>query len=410
MKWSPEQTAALAAVKRWLADPRRQPFFYLGGYAGTGKTTLAKYLAAGVERPVYAAYTGKAASVMRAAGCVGATTIHSLIYRPKERSRVKLARLRADLAELLGGRGADLHTRIGRLRQEIHAEEKRLAQPAFDLGEGHDLRAADLLVLDECSMVNGTVGEDVLSFDVPVLVLGDPAQLPPVRGGGFFTKREPDALLTEIHRQAEGNPIIAAATAVRETGELPPAEPGDPRFATTERGVLDIAWLLEQDQIIVGRNRTRHAINAAARAFLGYGGNLPREGERLVGLRNDHELGLLNGETYRVLADAEAGGQDTCLDDTCIVTIQAEGNGAEPLTVEVWRWALRGEDRSALPWHARREAQELTYGYALTCHKAQGSQWPSVVVYDESTVFGAQARRWFYTAITRASERLLVVR
>ncbi len=407
MKWSPEQTAALDGVGQWLANPRRNPFFYLGGYAGTGKTTLAKYLAAGVERPVYAAYTGKAASVMRAAGCVGATTIHSLIYRPKEKSRVKLARLRADLAELLQGsaRSATLHDRIAALRREIRAEEKQVARPAFDLGEGHDLRAADLLELDEVSMINGTVGEDVLSFGVPVLVLGDPAQLPPIRGGGFFTKREPDALLTKIHRQAEGNPIITAATAVRETGELPSPELGDPRFATTERGVLDIAWLLEQDQIIVGRNRTRHAINAAARKFLGHGGDLPREGERLVGLRNDHELGLLNGETYRVLADAEEGGQDTCL-----VTIQAEGNGVEPLTVEVWRWALRGEDRSALPWHARREAQELTYGYALTCHKAQGSQWPSVVVYDESAVFGAQTRRWLYTAITRASERLMVVR
>ena len=62
-------------------------------------------------------------------------------------------------------------------------------------------------------MVDEDLGRDLLSFGKPVLVLGDPAQLPPVKGGGFFTEAEPDVMLTEVHRQAADNPIIRAVHA-----------------------------------------------------------------------------------------------------------------------------------------------------------------------------------------------------
>src|ERR1700747_2780065 len=158
--FTPHQDAALKAVADWLkAKPGTKDtpqVFRLFGYAGTGKTTLARHIADGVDGEVkYAAFTGKAASVMRGKGCHGASTIHSLIYRTRESG------------------------------DEI---------PSFDLwGEAPASQAA-LIIIDEGSMVDAELGRDLLSFGVPVLVLGDPAQLPPIQGGGFFTEGEPDEI------------------------------------------------------------------------------------------------------------------------------------------------------------------------------------------------------------------------
>ena len=86
--FTPHQDAALKAVAAWLkARPgsRGTPqVFRLFGYAGTGKTTLARHLAEGVDgRVVFGAFTGKAALVMRRKGCADASTIHSMIYRAR---------------------------------------------------------------------------------------------------------------------------------------------------------------------------------------------------------------------------------------------------------------------------------------------------------------------------------------
>ncbi|HPE32748.1 MAG TPA: AAA family ATPase, partial [Parvularculaceae bacterium] len=177
MKWSPEQDAALKAVDQWLKMGDRQ-VFRLFGYAGAGKTTLARHLAEGAGGEVaFAAFTGKAAHVMRQKGCEGATTIHSLIYRP--------------------------------------ADEDEEGALVFAIRRDAPAASADLIIIDECSMVDEELGRDLLSFGKPVLVLGDPAQLPPVKGGGFFTEAEPDFMLTEIHRQAADNPIIRLSMEIR---------------------------------------------------------------------------------------------------------------------------------------------------------------------------------------------------
>ena len=201
--FTPHQDAALKAVADWLkAKPGRNgtpQVFRLFGYAGTGKTTLARHIAEGVDGEVkFAAFTGKAALVMRNKGCDGASTIHSLIYRARES-------------------GAE--------------------QPSFELWDDAPASKAELIVIDECSMVDAEMARDLLSFDCPLLVLGDPAQLPPIAGAGFFTDAEPDAMLTEVHRQAQDDPIVRLSMAVRE-GE--PIEIG--RYGDTEvvsRGNLD---------------------------------------------------------------------------------------------------------------------------------------------------------------------------
>ncbi len=118
---------------------------------------------------------------MRSKGCAGASTIHALIYRASE-----------------GEDGA----------------------PTFTLNHDGPASRAGLIVIDECSMVDAELGRDLLSFGKPILVLGDPAQLPPVKGGGFFTEAEPDVMLTEIHRQAENDPIIRLSQIVRSGGEI----------------------------------------------------------------------------------------------------------------------------------------------------------------------------------------------
>ena len=187
MQFSPEQDAALVAVSDWLKQGFPQ-VFRLFGFAGTGKTTLARHLAEGVDGDVlFAAFTGKAALVLRSRGAKKASTIHSLIYRP---------------------RGEEL--------VEDEDTGKSAMTPLFTLNRQSPVANAALIVIDECSMVDEDLGRDLMSFGTPILVLGDPGQLPPISGGGFFTDHEPDVLLQEIHRQARDNPIIDLAQLARQ--------------------------------------------------------------------------------------------------------------------------------------------------------------------------------------------------
>jgi exodeoxyribonuclease-5 len=395
VKWSPQQDAALGAVSRWLKSPTGdKPFFYLAGYAGTGKTTLAKHFAEDVGHVLFGSFTGKAASVMRDKGCGDATTIHRLIYESRSKSAERLRELKAQLDE------AKTVQHQAALRIQIQQEVIKLKQPYFQLNENSAVQDADLIIIDECSMVNAEMGEDLLSFKTPVLVLGDPAQLPPVFGAGYFTGGEPDIMLTEVHRQARESGILRLATDIRE-GK--PLEYCDLHDATVLRkGELNPDNVPTYDQIIVGRNKTRHATNRRMRELLGRESQFPEHGDRLVCLRNNHDLGLLNGEIYTAVDD---GQELACGSES--FEIEIDGPSGRQL-VTVYAAPFLGEklehyDRTG-------ETQEFDYGYVLTCHKAQGSQWPTVIVFDESSCFRQNARAWLYTAATRASEYLAIIR
>jgi exodeoxyribonuclease-5 len=396
MEWSPQQDRALRAVEAWLV--RRSPqVFRLYGYAGTGKTTLARHFAEGVSGEVrFAAFTGKAAHVMRQKGCWDATTLHSLIYRPWEKSRERLRTLETRYAKTLADPRRDPATLV-RLQADIAAEKTRLKAPAFELNPDSDLREAALLIIDECSMVGEDMGTDILSFGVPVLVLGDPAQLPPVFGAGYFTREAPDVMLTEIHRQAAENPIVAMATAVREGRALDFGTYGESRVLRCSE--FDREAIGPEVQVLVGKNETRRRANVRRRKTLGFTSALPSSGDRLVCLRNNHDLGLLNGAIWTV---AEAG---EAREET--IELRVRDEDGRDLFVEAHAAPFRGEE---VPIHLGREAEEFDYGYALTVHKAQGSQWADVLIVDESTCFRQDARRWLYTGITRAAERVAVVR
>lgn len=410
MEWSPQQDAALKAVDAWLKKAEAQ-VFYLAGYAGTGKTTLARHFASHARGVVlFAAYTGKAAHVLRQKGCIGASTLHSLIYIAKDKSRERLRELERDLIARIDQLRADdpdvnieEDSEVQRLQSEVQDERNELSRPAFRLNPESYLRDASLLVVDECSMVGGDMGEDILSFGKPVLVLGDPAQLPPVGSGGFFTERDPDVMLTEIHRQARDNPIIALATDVRNEKGLVQGSYGS--SAVIHRSDLNEHDPLYHDQILVGRNKTRHACNDRVRELSGIGDDwFPVPGDKLVCLRNDHDLGLLNGSLWTT---SDIGNY---ADDRVTMTVDSlDGVGEGQVTVEAWAQPFRGEELD-IPWWERKEAAEFAYGYALTVHKAQGSQWDSVLLFDESGVFRGDAARWLYTGITRAAEKITIVR
>ncbi len=361
MAWSPQQDAALKAVGAWLKRGEPQ-VFRLFGYAGSGKTTLARGIAEGSDGGVlFAAFTGKAALVMRSKGCKDARTIHSLIYRARE----------------------------------IDDEE-----PIFELNEDSPVAKARLVIIDECSMVDPELGRDLLSFGTPVLVLGDPAQLPPIKGGGYFTDGAPDAMLTEVHRQAADNPIIRLSMLVRQGGRLSAGAFGESRVVG--RDEIDAEEVAEADQVLVGLNRTRRAYNKRMRELLGRSQPLPEPADKLVCLKNDRKKGLLNGSLWTVLT--ASGVRRKKLRFTVAPEEEA---GRKPLRIGVLPEFFLGTEE--IPYALRRDSDEFDYGYALTVHKAQGSQWGNVMLFDESRAFREHRDRWLYTGITRAAERLTIV-
>jgi exodeoxyribonuclease V len=363
--FTPHQDAALSAVSAWLKQRPGQgtgQVFRLFGFAGTGKTTLAKTIAEGVDgRVLFAAFTGKAALVMRAKGCYNASTIHSLIYKTRE-----------------------------------SGEET----PSFQLWDDAPAARASLIVIDECSMVDAELGGDLLSFGVPLLVLGDPAQLPPISGGGFFTETEPDAMLTEVHRQAKEDPIVRMSMDVREGRALEPGTWGE--TAVVPRAALDPAAVLTADQVLVGRNATRKAYNTRMRERRGFTEALPQANDRLVCLRNNKKKGLFNGGLWTVQERAVSKSHITTL------RLRSEDDVGRRVKVSVRPECFTG-GIDDFEWKERKAYDEFDYGYVLTVHKAQGSQWDAVTLFDESFAFQESRARWLYTGITRAAKKLTVV-
>lgn len=363
--WSPQQDAALKTVAGWLKEPYGPQVFYLAGFAGSGKTTLAKELASLVSgRVLFGAFTGKAALVLRRKGCTGASTIHSMIYA-------------------------------------VDASDSW--EPSFKLNPQSDVKDAKLVIIDECSMVGEELGRDLLSFGTKVLVLGDPAQLPPVRGEGFFTAREPDFMLTEVHRQAAENPIIRMSMTIREGGRLDLGTYGESRVIT--RDDVDQDEVIGADQVLVGMNRTRRLYNQRIRHLLGRNDPLPMIGERLVCLRNNREKKLLNGGLWEVV---DIKGRRRKKPGTKLLCSSEDHVERQPTEIFVLDEFFTGDEKD-IPWDDRRGTDEFTYGYALTCHKSQGSQWNNVFIFDESAAFREDRSRWLYTAVTRAAERVTVV-
>lgn len=374
---SAEQHRAIREIIDWYRHGGQE--FYLAGYAGVGKSTVAAMAieelgaVCGVRRVLTAAYTGKAASVLRKKGIESAQTIHSLIYT-------------AVVDEDTG---------------ELH----------FVISEESPAANADLIVLDECSMVDQAMADDLRSFGAKILVMGDPGQLPPISGQGAFTNREPDVFLREIHRQAADSPIIELATLARQGRPLPAG------YAKNGVQVLPLTKetqplvYREGTQPICGLNRVRYVYNLRIRTRRGFGGELPQPGERVICCRNNREEGLFNGSTGTMLS---AGREHPSLRGAVCLDVKLDDLSRPSVGLDVDPYLIRRHFSAAVvkklplprgtPW-----LNEFDFGHVLTAHKAQGSSWDDVTVIDDSAAFRDTRSNWLYTSITRAERSLTVL-
>ncbi len=410
---TPDQEEAYALIEEWFLHLDTQ-IFVLCGYAGTGKTFLIDYtvkklgLIAG-ESAAFVTPTGKAASVLIRSG-TPASTLHSLIYTREEDIEVN---------------------------EDGEVVSERFLR--FVKKEKID-RKIRLIVVDETSMVSDDVLHDLLSFGVKCLFCGDPAQLPPV-GGTNTLLSMPCATLTQIVRQEENNPIVRLAAAAR-AGEMPGyGEYGSgvavlPRRALGEEERRRL--FLKADQIIVGSNRTRNAVNREMRTLLGISPEafLPIDGEKVICTLNNWskaldgrgEFHLVNGiigRCYRVREEADGLGMfdfqpdfltEKVFDlpfDAGIFTrgqyFHGYGEKACLLADDTLVHENNYEKLRRTKVKRMDTVNRFEFAYAVTCHKAQGSEYDFVIVIDESRLF-ENAREWLYTAITRARKKLLILR
>ncbi len=400
---SNQQSKAVKEVMQWFKhDAKEKPIFRLFGYAGTGKTTIAIHIANALGINVrFCAYTGKAAHVMHTKGCTGATTIHSMIYRAKGGSNALLKMLKVDLKNAVTPKDKN------RINGMIMKEREQLRKVGFDKNEDSDLKTFGLVIVDECSMVDKDVALDMLSYRVPILALGDPAQLPPVFGAGYLTNANPDFMLEEVHRHAMDSPIYRWATKVRLGQHLPFGERDG--CYVKKQADLDPSVITDANIVLCGKNKTRSNLNRKIRMRSGFGkletgqnatDFAPFErGEHLVCLKNDRRIGLQNGSLYRVKQVLSYEG------DFTLAKLQSMDTDKE-IELPIASNVFRGEDVvDCDEGHA-----VFDYGYCLTVHKSQGSQWEKVLICDESNVFKQNSDKWLYTAITRASDKVWITR
>lgn len=377
------------AVERYKAH---EPWTCIAGYAGTGKSTLVKFIIAALnvapENVAYITFTGKAASVLRHKGCPNAMTAHKLLYYSKRLPNGKF---------------------VFTPRTSLEGDYK-------------------VIVVDEISMLPKELWELLLRHRVYIIACGDPFQLPPInKNADNHVLDTPHIFLDEIMRQAEESEIIRLTMNIREGKPIQYQRGNEVQVVSPDdvvSGMYDWA-----DQIICATNKKRLDINTYMRAAAGRG-ELPEDGDKIIACRNCWDIIDTTGE------NALVNGTIGYLDGLAFGTQEYPIYGFP--TVPVIRTGLRTDDGSfdeimldqqALmtgkkfltpeqEYQIYRRASlkglepiEFNYGYAITCHRAQGSEWEKVLVFEESFPFDKEEHaRWLYTACTRPSEKLVLVR
>lgn len=397
-----DQITADKLIEDWFLHSTKQ-VFVLSGFAGTGKTTLLKHTVTDTlklvpdESAAFVTPTGKAATVLIRGG-IQATTLHRLIYQS----------IATEKEIELNGKKIKVEALTFRRRESIDKSIK-------------------LIVLDEASMVSDAVLWDLAEFGVKLLLCGDNAQLPPVEGFNSYLQ-SPDYTLRQIVRQQLDNPIIKLSEMAREGKFIPYGRYGDSvavisrRFFTGERRRN---YLLKADQIICGINKTRFSINEEIRAFQGRG-PLPETGDKLICTINNWEqfidgelkFNMVNGiigTAYDPFYDESTGigfmqFKPDFLDGYCPEAIPfdtgifTDGRYRYKHGDYFEKFNEDGEATGAFTLN------RFEYGYCISCHKAQGSEFDNAVVFDESYAFREDKNRWLYTAVTRAKKKLILVR
>lgn len=362
-----------------------EPYTVISGYAGTGKSTVVKFIVDALnlhpEDIKYVAFTGKAAQVLRTKGH-NATTIHKLIYK------------------------AFLNTKTGKfVYAKLPPEEVE----------------AKVIIIDEISMVSAPLLRDLASYGIHMIMLGDPGQLPPIGEDNGMLKN-PHVFLDEIMRQALDNPIIYLSMLIR-TGQQIPAM--DNNFVkVVKKSDLQVGMLNWADQVICGRNDTRRMLNNLMRKSKGFEG-LPQVGDKMICLRNDWEttnsegFPIVNGtighiEKIHRIGNFNIDEPVTTNKTGIIVNFKPDFSSVfnelniDPNTPRGFENVLQYQINDPKIRKPEYIYHDMDYGYAITCHKSQGSSWGKVLVIAE-VLNSKEYRQWLYTAVTRAEEKLILV-
>jgi exodeoxyribonuclease-5 len=382
-----EQAEAIRQIGMWY-KAKSAPFITLGGYAGTGKTTLIAYLRQALgdfddaASVAFCAYTGKATrvletklreqKVMKRGDSV--STIHGLIYTTEEGPGASVRWIRKDSVE------------------------------------------RSLIIVDEASMVDEAIWNDLLSFNIPILAVGDHGQLPPV-GSSFNLMASPQLRLERIFRQEAQSPIIEVATLARQSGVIPVQEFGD-GVRKLDRSLPETGQTVEEIlsgytgdlMVLCGYNATRVKLNQAMRTMRDMTSSGPESGDVVVCLRNNRAKHIFNGMLGVIKRVAPALADNTGM--WYEAEIELEG---EDYTYSGYIWrdqfgaATTAQDLPPAPDGERGDLWD--FGYALTVHKSQGSQSPRVLVFEERFPRSSDEewRRWLYTAVTRAERELTII-
>ncbi len=383
---STDQQTVLDQVMAWIDAPVGD-YLTIGGYAGTGKTTLTAFIRqeifnkAPLLKIAFCSYTGKAARNLEEKlkenkaifSGDSVSTIHSLIY-----------------------------TAITNKQGNITGWKRR------------DFMDADLIIVDEASMVDPFILNDLLSYEVPIVAVGDHGQLPPI-GTNYSLMQSPHLTLTQIHRQEEDSPIIDVSILARTSGEIPVQKFGTgvikiSRNDPDSREILNEALesFNEETLIICGYNATRLRLNKELRARKDRYGDVPEAGDRVVALKNNHYSGIHNGAVgtiTKILEEDKTG-------NWLLVKIDIDGQD-KPYQGYIYKPQFNQKETiiGNLKDPDGHQGDLFDFGYALTVHKAQGSQADSVILFEERFPKSSDEewRRWLYTAVTRAKQNLLIV-
>lgn len=377
---SPDQQEAFDCIMdHWQKGSTR---LTVGGYAGTGKTTLIKEAVKALRgrsrrkwrqkdaRIAFCAYTGKASEVLRrklhASQAMNSDdycgTIHGLIYEPTFYD-----------GKLVGFKRRD----------------------TLDY---------DLIVVDESSMVNEDIDSDLSSYKVPILYVGDHGQLPPIEGQ-LNLMANPDIKLEKIHRQAEGNPIIKLSMMARETGCIPVGEYGPYARKISDQMAVDKIENPQDALILCNFNYFRVSMNRRVRSLLGIVERGPVVGDRVICLKNNKDAGIYNGMTGTIKTIQE---HDLL---SYWAEIDMDGSGLFSGLISTKQFGAEKTPMRVAGWTKEHPVECFDFGYAITVHKAQGSEADRVVLFEQRSQYqdNDNWKRWFYTAVTRARERLLIV-
>ena len=372
-----------------------EKYTVISGYAGTGKSTLVRFIISALDveecKVCYSAFTGKAAEVLRKKGNKNVSTLHRLLYESIPREAGGFFR---------------------RIKPSI---------------------PYDIVVVDECSMAPKELIDILLQHQVYVIFLGDPFQLPPIdKNDDNHLLDHPHVFLDEIMRQAQESEIIRLTMKIRNQENIP--------FTTSDTvQILHHEDLIQgmyswADQILTGTNATRAKINAEMRTML-HKGEEPEEGDKVICIRNywdnyslcgdpliNGSIGYLNKPTktkmylpwflrkekeYFDIIRASIQMPET-EDIYPLLNIDYDMLKTETKTID-WRLEYRlGKMRNQ---YGDLIPKNFLYAYAITVHKAQGSEWDKVLVYEEKFPYNrTEHARWLYTAATRAANKLVILR